>query len=180
VLARVDTQDSAFFPRRGLRATANAFFGTQRFVGEGRHLTRVAFDVEQAIPLGENATLGLGARLAGSNRLDPTLAGNAHLGGFLEISGLRSGELQGAYLGRGRAVYTHRLGNLPVFGNAYYAGGSVEIGNVWPDRRAVTFGDTYKAGSLFFVADTPFGPFYLAWGRTASGESTWYLLLGRR
>ena len=83
----------------------------------------------------------------------PTLPGNLRLGGFLEISGLRTGELEGAYLGRARAVFLHRMGTLPVFGNTYYAGGSLEIGNVWQQRSDVSLGDTIKAGSLFFAVD---------------------------
>src|SRR5262249_60489419 len=101
------------------------------------------------------------------------------LGGFLEISGLRSQELQGSYLGRARAVYLHRTGSLPVFGNTYYLGGSLEIGNVWPQRSAISLGDTYKAGSLFLAADTPFGPLHISWGNTTSGVSPWSLFLGR-
>ena len=179
VAAHVDTRDEAFFPRRGLRVAVSAFTGTQREDEAHRDVTRVRLDAEQSIALGDSGTVHLGVRLGASSQFDPTFAQNFHLGGFLELSGLHTGELQGSYGGRGRAVYLHRLGNLPVFGNAYYAGGSLEIGNVWLDRSAVSLGDTYKAGSLFFVADTPFGPFYVAWGRTSTGDSTWYLLLGR-
>ena len=131
------------------------------------------------IPIGESDTINLGLRLAETNVFDPILLGNFRLGGFLEISGLRTEELEGSYLGRARAVYLHRLGQLPVFGNTYYLGGSLEVGNVWQERSAITFGDTYKAGSLFFAADTPFGPVYIAWGHTTRGDSTWDLLLGR-
>ena len=92
---------------------------------------------------------------------------------------LRTGELEGAYLARARAVFLHRMGALPVFGNTYYFGGSLEMGNVWQEKSAISFGDTFKAGSVFFAADSPLGPFYIAWGRTSRGESTWYLLLGR-
>jgi NTE family protein len=107
------------------------------------------------------------------------LVDNFRLGGFLDLSGLRTQELEGSYLGRARAVYRHKMGALPIFGNTYYLGGSLEIGNVWRERSAISLGDTYKAGSLFVVADTPFGPFYVAWGHTTRGDSTWYLLLGR-
>jgi len=71
------------------------------------------------------------------------------------------------------------MGSLPVFGNTYYAGGSLEIGNVWQQRSDISFGNTYKAGSVFLAADSPVGPLYIAWGHTSRGDSTWYLLLGR-
>jgi NTE family protein len=179
LLARIDTQDNAFFPRHGLRVTFEGFSGTQRQQDVDWKLKRAELDAHQSIPFGDQDAINLGLRLAASNRFDPTLLTNFRLGGFLEISGLRYQELQGSYLGRARAVYLHRTGSLPVFGNTYYLGGSLEIGNVWQERSAVSLGDTYKAGSLFFAADTPFGPFYVAWGHTTRGDSTWYLLLGR-
>jgi NTE family protein len=179
LLARVDTQDNAFFPSHGLRLTFSGFSGTRAEQDVDRKVSRGELDVHQSIPIGERDTINLGVRLAGTNLFDPVLLGSFRLGGFLEISGLRTEELEGSYLGRARAVYLHRTGQLPVFGNTYYLGGSLEVGNVWQERSAISFGDTYKAGSLFFAADTPFGPFYIAWGHTTRGDSTWYLLLGR-
>lgn len=179
VLGRIDTQDNAFFPRHGLRATAALFTGMQRQDGVDRSVTRGEIDIHQSLPIGERDALNLGVRLGASNRTETTLLDNFHLGGFLNLSGLRIGELQGPYMARGRVVFLHRMGSLPVFGNTYYAGGSAEIGNIWQQRSDISWGDTYKAGSLFFAADTPFGPFYVAWGHTSRGDSTWYLLLGR-
>jgi NTE family protein len=179
LLGRVDTQDNAFFPRHGLRLTFSGFYGTRQQQDIDRKVSRGELDVHQSVPVGEGDAINLGLRLGGTNVFDPILLGNFRLGGFLEISGLRIQELEGSYLGRARAVYLHRMGQLPVFGNTYYLGGSLEVGNVWQERSAITFGDTYKAGSLFLAAETPFGPFYVAWGHTTRGDSTWYLLLGR-
>ena len=178
LLARVDTQDNAFFPHRGLRATVSLFPGTQRQDGYDRSVTRGEVDIHQSIPFGERDTVDLGLRVAGTN-LKGSFIDNYRLGGFLEISGLRTAELEGPYVGRGRVVYLHRMGTLPVVGSAYYLGGSLEIGNVWPSRDAITAADTLKAGSVFVAADTLFGPLYLAWGHTARGDSSWYLFLGR-
>jgi NTE family protein len=179
LLGRIDTQDNAFFPRSGLHATLAGFSGTRRQQAIDRHVSRIQLDAEQAFAIGELDTIQLGLRLAGSSYFDPLLVDNFRLGGFLDLSGLRTQELEGSYLGRARAVYRHKMGALPIFGNTYYLGGSLEIGNVWRERSAISLGDTYKAGSLFVVADTPFGPFYVAWGHTTRGDSTWYLLLGR-
>ena len=179
LLGRVDTQDNAFFPRHGLRATLTAFSGTQRQDDTDRSVTRAELDVHQSIPIGDRDAINLGLRIAGTTLFQPTLPGNFRLGGFLDISGLRTRELEGAYVGRARAVFLHRVGTLPVFGNTYYAGGSLEIGNVWQQRSDVSLGDTFKAGSVFFAVDSPLGPFYIAWGHTSRGQSTWYLQLGR-
>lgn len=178
-LGRIDTQDNTFFPRSGLRARVSAFSGTQRQEGANRNVSRAEVDVHQSIPVGERDAINLGVRLAATNRFDPAHLGNFRLGGFLDISGLRTSEIEGSYLARARIVYLHRMGNLPVFGNAYYAGASLEIGNAWRQRSAISLDDTYKAGSVFLAADSPLGPFYVAWGHASRGESTWYLLLGR-
>ena len=178
LVARADTEDNAFFPHHGVRAFATAFSGTQRENGTDRSVTRGEIDIRQALPLGERDTVNLGVRAAATNLKD-ALVTEYRLGGFLEISGLRTAELQGPYLGRARAVYLHRMGSLPVIGNTYYAGGSLEIGNVWASRDAISASDTIKAGSLFVAAETPFGPLYLAWGHATRGDSSWYLFLGR-
>ena len=89
--------------------------------------------MQQSIPFGDRDTLSLGLRAAGTTLRDAIFT-NYRLGGFLEISGLRTTELQGPYLGRARAVYLRRVGTLPVIGKAYFVGGSLEIGNVWPSR----------------------------------------------
>ena len=66
-----------------------------------------------------------------------------------------------------------------MIGRDFYAGASLEVGNVWDERSTVRFGNTIKAGSIFVAADTWLGPFYLAWGHTTSGQSSFYLYLGR-
>jgi NTE family protein len=179
VLGRIDTQDNAFFPRHGLRATLAAFSGTQRQDDADRSVNRLELDAHQSIPIGDRDAINFGLRVAGTTAFQPTLPGNFRLGGFLDISGLRTRELEGAYVGRARAVFLHRTGTLPVFGNTYYLGGSIEIGNVWQQRSDVSLGDTYKAGSVFFAVDSPLGPLYVAWGHTSRGQSTWYFQLGR-
>ena len=62
---------------------------------------------------------------------------------------------------------------------AWYLGGSLEYGNVWPSRSDVSAGDTYKAASVFLAADTYVGPFYFAYGHTNRGDSSWYIFVGR-
>jgi NTE family protein len=178
VLARVDTLDNAFFPSRGLRLTAAALVGKQRLDDVDYDVTRWEIDANQAIPFGERDTLNVGVRAAGTN-LSGSLFTNYRLGGFLDVSGLRTGELQGPYLGRARAVWLHRMGTLPAIGNTYYVGGSAEVGNVWRTREAISVADTFKAGSIFVAADTIFGPLYLGWGMATGGNSTWYIVLGR-
>jgi NTE family protein len=179
LLARADTQDNPFFPRHGFKGTGSLLYGTQRVDGVDHDVTRADVQVNAAFPVGERGALLLGGQLAGTNRDAAMVVNGFRLGGFLELSGLRTDELLGPYLALARAAYLYRLGNLPVLGNTYYAGGSLEVGNVWLNRDAVSFSDTRRAGSLFVAADTPFGPFYAAWGYASGGSSSFYLFLGR-
>jgi NTE family protein len=131
------------------------------------------------LPLFDNGRLHLGGRFGTMDVRDETTATNFDLGGFLNLSGLRTNQLNGDYLGFLRAVYYHRMGPLRYVGRAWYLGGSLEIGNVWNTRQDVNFGDTFKAASLFLAADTYIGPFYFAYGHTSRGESSWYVFVGR-
>ena len=118
-------------------------------------------------------------RAGALNRDDPSVVNPFMLGGFLNLSGLRNGQLTGSYLGFGRAVYYYRIARVPFIGGNVFAGGSVEAGNTWLQRDTIGAGDLVKAGSVFVAADTFLGPFYLAYGRASGGASSFYIYLGR-
>ena len=103
------------------------------------------------------------------------------LGGFFSLSGYAPDELSGRHFGIGRLIYYRRLGDqvLPVLDSQIYAGASFEAGNVWDRRSDISFGDSLKAGSVFFVFDTLVGPLYLAYGRGQGGRESAYLFLGQ-
>jgi len=184
LLVRWDNLDRPYFPRHGVRAEADLFYGTRRQtfgdsdLGRGTGL-RAALTVDATIPVSASGTLSIGALLGGVNSGQPDVISDFNLGGFLQLSGLRNDQISGRYKGLARAVYLHRLGRLPVIGRDFYAGASAEIGNVWDERSAIRLADTLKAGSIFVAADTWLGPFYLAYGRASGGQSSFYLFLGR-
>jgi NTE family protein len=60
-----------------------------------------------------------------------------------------------------------------------YAGLSYEVGNVWQNRSDISLGSALKQGSLFFGFDTLLGPVYLGSGFGESGDTAFYLFLGR-
>ena len=175
---RYDRMDDPYFPRTGGRFGAEAFSAIPSW-SENEHVTRGRFDGDYAIPLGASSTLQLGARVAASDRDGIEFTEGYQLGGFGELSGLRTNQLIGNYLVRMRALYFHRMGRVPVVGRAWYFGASAEIGNVWANRSDVSGSDLITAGSLFVAADTWLGPFYVAWGRTSTGQDAWYIYLGR-
>jgi NTE family protein len=184
-LARWDNLDNAFFPRRGVRATLDAFYGqrTQR-LGENpdevsKKLARIDFYANGGIPVSDDDFLNVAGRVGGLSRNDPALVNPFLLGGFLNLSGLRTTQLEGSYLAFGRIVYYHKLAYVPLIGGSVFAGGSIEAGNAWQVRSDISASDLVKAGSLFLAADTFIGPFYFAYGRASGNASSFYLFLGR-
>lgn len=185
LLARWDNLDNAFFPRRGLRSTLDVFYGqrTQRIGSDpdevSKKLGRADFFANGALELTRDDFVNVAVRAGALSRDDPSVVNPFLLGGFLNLSGLRSGEVAGSYLAFGRIVYFHRVAAVPFIGGAVYAGGSLEAGNTWQQRASASASDLVNAGSLFLAADTFLGPFYVAYGRATGGASSFYLFLGR-
>jgi NTE family protein len=184
LLARWDSLDDAYFPRRGVRSVIDVFYGerTQQ-LGSGaeetsKQLARGDFTANVALGLTERSFVNVAAHAGALNRDDPSLVNPFLLGGFFNLSGLRNGQLAGSYLGFGRIVYYHHLTTVRLIGGSVYLGGSLEAGNTWQQRDAVSAGDLVKAGSVFLAADTFIGPFYFAYGRATGGASSFYLYLG--
>ena len=104
------------------------------------------------------------------------------IGGFLELSGLPPRSRFGRHRALVRTVAYRRLdenGPLPV-GVPLYMGMSLEKGNVWLDRRNISWGNAIAAGSVFLGAQTPLGPAYLSYGLTDEGDRSLSIYLGQR
>ena len=170
-----DTLDDVNFPRRGyiVEATGQALY----YRGDNR-------DPIQTFLLGGFApvTFGrltlLGIANAAHSRDD---RGGFSLGGLFNLSGTPVGSVTGSHAGLvGGLVYYRTDQLLPKpLGRNVYVGLSLEAGNAWKNRSEVSFGDLKKAGSIFVGLDSLIGPLYFAWGHTAGGQSSFYLLLGR-
>ncbi|MCC7326616.1 MAG: patatin-like phospholipase family protein [Burkholderiales bacterium] len=185
-LFRWDTLDNPNFPRSGLRVNADALFGHRKTEYAGMTFydgqsSRAGIYANLAHDLWKNGFVNVAVRAGGitaaSEKTDPI--SDFNLGGFLNLSGLRTDQLSNNYLGFARAVYYHQIGNLPLLGRGVYIGGSLEAGNVWFDSGDASLSDLRKAGSVFVAADTWAGPFYFAWGLASGGQSSFYIFLGR-
>jgi len=194
VLFRWDTLDNPYFPRNGLRVNAEGFFGNRtttlalgpplcpsgQCTFDAEASSRAGLYANAAFPLSRDGFVNVAVQAGGitkARREDPI--SDFNLGGFLQLSGLRTDQLSGDYLGFARAVYYHQIGNMPLLGRGIYVGGSLEAGNVWAQRGDVSATGLYTAGSVFVAADTWLGPFYFAWGRASGGQSSFYIFLGR-
>nr|WP_242470700.1 patatin-like phospholipase family protein [Thiocystis violacea] len=171
---QLDTLDSLTFPRDGWYADINALT-SRGALGASHDYDQAGFSLIRARSWGRDSLL-TGLTLAGSFGGDAPPQSYYQLGGFLNLSGFNQRELSGANLGIARAIYLRDLGTGLV---KTYAGGSLEVGNVWDRRGDIGWDSLRVGGSLFVGADTFIGPLYLGYGQADGGHGAFYLFLGR-
>lgn len=183
LMLRWDRLDQPYFARNGLRAVGEFFYGNRRTQLLGLDLrdssSRVSMVVDGAVPLTKDSFLDVQARVGAiTNSHAQNVIEDFNLGGFLQLSGLRTNQISGNYMGFARAVGYHQIATMPVVGRAIYVGGSFEAGNTWDNREQIS-ANLRTSGALFLAADTWLGPFYLGWGLASGGQRSYYLYLGR-
>jgi len=183
VLLRWDTLDHPYFPRNGLRGSAEVFYGNRRTtllnLDFQDNSSRSMLIADGAWSFDRNTFLNYQVRAGGITRSHAdNVIEDFNLGGFLQLSGLRTNQLSGNYVGFGRVVGYHQFATLPLVGRAVYVGASIEAGNTWETTDQIS-GNLRTAGSVFLAADTWLGPFYVGWGITSGGQRSFYLYLGR-
>jgi NTE family protein len=174
----IDRVDSVDFPRHGSSLDARLFLSREA-LGADSDYDRLDLFALGAFSFGENTLV---AWLDGSSNLGTVIPffERFELGGFTNISGLEPGTLQGNLGGVLTAAYFRRVALLPpALGDGVYLGGTLEAGGVWESDDQVSTEDLLWAGSLLLGVDTRFGPLYLAYGRTETGQDAFYLFLGR-
>jgi NTE family protein len=186
MLFNFDGLDNANFPRRGTSALLELYL-SRRSMGADLNYDRLF------VSLGHAWKMGNWTQIASADYgtdLDSGLPAYDwfRLGGFLNLSGLRLGEVAGPEMGQLRLITYRKTGKIPsLFGGDLYLGASLEAGNAWFPEISTSAGsyggaalnDLRYAGSVFAGVDTLFGPLYLAYGISESSRSEWYLFLGR-
>jgi NTE family protein len=172
----VDTMDSVAFPRAGVLASVEWRGSNHDSVSQDVDFDQLLLSAAVAKTWGRHTVLS-------TLRYDATISGQAplnglfRLGGFFDLSGLNKNQLSGQHAMRIGGSYYRRIGDLALF--PAFAGVSVELGNVWNQRSAISFGDTIFGGSFWAGISTPVGPVYVGIGRAEGGESAFYVTLGR-
>lgn len=173
---RADRLDSGRFPREGYAASLDVL-ASQPSLGARDRYTRWVADYLTAFSRGDH-TLQLafhaGGALGGSRLPNHDLF---QFGGFLQLSGYRTGQLLGQSVVFGRAVYAHRIAGAPVL-KGLFGGFSLEAGRVNDPLLPGSPGGTLTAASAFLATDTPVGPVYLGIGQARGGQGALYLYLG--
>jgi len=177
-----DRLDSVDFPRAGQTYTLQ-WNGDRTNLGADAAADRVAADWLMARSRGRNTLLlwsSAGTTVHGT--IKPTALQDFYtLGGFFNLSGLAARSLTGPNYAIARAIYFRKIGRggegLLEF--PAYLGMSLEAGNVWERRGQMSLGSAHKDVSLFLGLDTFLGPLYIGGGYDESGNSAYYLFLGR-
>jgi NTE family protein len=174
-----DRLDAANFPHSGQALTAQ--LSVEGNGGGERGTDLFTLDWRLAHSWAKNtieAWLSSGSTVGGSQTNVRTFF---PLGGFLNLSGVQAQTLAGPQYAIGRLIYLRKVGNggEGILDVPAYWGVSVESGNVWNTRSAMSFSSARTDFSVFFGADTYIGPAYLAWGYDESGTIAFYLFLGR-
>ncbi len=177
-----DRLDNVDFPRDG--QTFSLQYDADRVnLGSDFASDKVQADWLMARSIGRNTILlwtSAGATLDGN--IKPTdLQDFYSLGGFFNLSGLAPQSLTGPNYAIARAIYFRKIGRggegfleFPA-----YIGMSFEAGNTWDHRSAISSGSARKDASVFLGFDTFLGPLYLGTGYDSSGNSAFFLFLGR-
>jgi NTE family protein len=175
-----DELDDINFPRNGQLASLE-WNGERTDLGSDEPADQVSFDWLGAKSFGRYT--GVLWTSLGTTLEDETIDVRSlfPLGGFLNLSGLKTDSLTGAHFGIARFLFYKQIGRGgPGFLDVpAYLGMSLETGNVWDRRSDASFGSARTDASLFLGFDTLLGPVYLATGFDEHGPSALYLFLGR-
>lgn len=173
-----DQLDHANFPQSGHRFTLDVQSGTLRNDFGKTNFLRWDGSLN-AVTTVNTHTFNAYLRLARTNHIPQGAIDEYSLGGFQQLSGYRVGQVVGNNLALGRLSYYHRLTAEPGLARAWFAGGSLELGNAWSSTQDMSWSDLRAGSSLFIGADTGFGPLYLSLVHAPQGYTGIYFLLGR-
>ena len=176
--AVTDQLDHANFPQTGHRFTLEVQSGTLRDDTGKTNFLRWDGSLNAVTSVGRH-TFNAYLRLARTDHIPLGAIDEYSLGGFQQLSGYRIGQVVGNNLALGRLSYYHRLTAEPGLARAWFAGGSLELGNAWNSTQDMSWSDLRAGSSLFIGADTGFGPLYLSLVHAPRGYTGIYFLLGR-
>ena len=180
VAAVVDQLDFANFPTRGYRFDAEAVGGRRRRSESNARedFTRLEGEGTLVRSWGQH-TLNLYARVQRTPQDSLSALGRYTLGGFHQLSGYRSGQLDGNSVVFTRLTWYRRSLTAPVFTRGFFVGATLEAGNAWARWSEVRARELRSGMSAFLGADTGLGPVYFGLTYAPRGSAGLYLFVGR-
>ncbi len=171
-----DQTDDPYFPRTGDSGHLHWYRSTTS-LGADMPYHKLDFSYEAVFDLGKS-TLVFGGEYGDSLGSELPYYDNFRLGGRLRLSGYRLGEISGNQKAFLRSVYYRQL-PIHLFGFKFFAGGSLEAGNVWETRSQMDWNDVKFSGSMFLGSRTMAGAIYLGIGVSDEGDTLFYFTLGQ-
>jgi NTE family protein len=180
---KIDDLDNLNFPNTGIRAKAQ-WLKEQEGLGSDYNFEQIYFNIEKPFTFGNhNITTFIKYGETYNKDGQTSLIEGFTLGGLFNLSGFSPYSLNDDNVFLGVIKYRYNLRDGGFFGTLnvpLYTGFSAELGNTWDYDENINFAKMHKSGAVYFAADTPLGPFYLAYGHSDSSESAFYLYLGER
>ena len=171
----VDQLDFANFPQRGYRLVGEAAIGDNSDAGRFQRVEASAMAVKT---FGRHS-FNFFTSARGASQQQGAAIGRYELGGFQQLSGYRDGQLLGNYVLFSRLTWYMRLAGTPTVSRAFFVGASAEAGNAYATRDELHNTSLRTGMSLFFGADTGFGPLYLGLTHAPRGQTGVVLFIGR-
>ena len=175
--AVVDQLDFAVFPQSGYRGTLEAWVGRRSGDLTGS-FTRIETEGTAVRSFGPHTVqFHLSAQTADQRSTDGVA--RYSLGGFHRLSGYQSGQLIGNHALLLRLGWYRRLSETPALTRGFFVGGTLEAGNTWMQRGAISLSSLRTGMSLFLGADTGIGPLYFGLTWAPQGRAGLALFIGR-
>jgi NTE family protein len=175
--AVIDQLDYANFPLDGYRLEGQVWAGRRSGDATGA-FRRVEAQGTWVASLGAH-TFNLFARAAAADLGQVDAVGRYTLGGFHQLSGYYSGQLEGNVIALLRVGWYTRQTQALALTRGFFLGGTFELGNAWARRSDARASDLRSGMSLYLGADTGIGPLYFGLTHAPRGTTGLALFLGR-
>jgi len=173
-----DNLDDPSFPREG-RTFSLDYLASMSSLGSSTDFRRAEMNYSDQLSFGRH-TISVAARYGRTFGSALPVFDQFSMGGFLQLSGYRPGELLGDRVSFGRLSYYQRLPlTQSILGSRVFAGLSLEAGRINEAFQVTRDNKARSSAGLFIGADTAFGPLYLGYGRARDRGSIFYFFLGQ-
>jgi NTE family protein len=173
-----DNLDDANFPRAGRNASFD-YFASLKSIGATEQYRKMEFNYQDNISFGRH-TVAFAGRYGRISEGTAPIFDQFSLGGFLQLSGFRPGELIGETVSLGRFSYYQQMSNLQnPFGKHIYAGVSVEMGRASGNLSLLSDGQLKSSHGMFLGFDTVLGPLFIGYGKALHRSTNFYFFLGQ-
>ncbi len=173
----VDQIDNVNLPHEGYLGVID-YFGNRTSLGGTESYDRFAMGATGVQTIGRWTGLLKGEGGTGMGRAIPFYE-DFSLGGLFRLSGRPRGQLNGDKYVLAAALLYYRLSSTAgAIVKNLSVGVSVEAGNAYQFQAPITFGSLKTAGSVYLIADTLLGPFFIGYGHSGGNNSA-YLYLNR-